>query len=306
LDVRPAGRDRILSPAWDEPGWLDRATEWIDRHVERTDAVELVLARAWSAVARVPTADGIAWFKEDPPTLAFEPALTELLARRRPDRLPETIAIEGPRLLTRDAGSRLRAHLDDRGTAPSWPELLALQAELQIEFADDAAAALDLGTPDARPQVLPRLATELPGGSRRLDGVLRALDGLGDAIPASVVHTEAHDGNLFIHDGHVRLLDWAEAVVSHPFVGIVLPLRFAVERSGMPAERLRDAYLEPFTRFAPMTELRDAFAHGYLLGAFVRALTWHWLGADDPDDPVGAWLEIFDGVGDGIITLGEA
>ena len=65
-----------------------------------------MLARAWSAVVRVPTTDGEAWFKEDPPSLAFEPALTAALAPRRPDILPEVIAFEGPRLLTRDAGSR--------------------------------------------------------------------------------------------------------------------------------------------------------------------------------------------------------
>ena len=274
--------------------------------MERTGDVELVLARAWSAVARVPTAEGDVWFKEDPPPLAFEPALTELLGRRRPDRLPETIASEGPRLLTRHAGRRLRAQLDDGGDAPSWPELLALQAELQIDFAADAAEALGLGVPDARPESLPEAAGDLPGGGQRLEGVRRAVDGLGTTVPVSVVHTEAHDGNLFVDDGHVRLLDWAEAVVSHPFVGIVLPLRFAVERTGASAEQLRDAYLEPFTRFAPMTELRDAFVHGYLLGAFVRALTWHWLDADDPDDPVAAWLEIFDGIAAGTITLGEA
>jgi hypothetical protein len=254
----------------------------------------------------VPTTEGVVWFKEDPPSLAFEPPLTKLLARRRPDRLPQPIAAEGPRLLTRHAGARLRAHLDEGGSAPAWPELLALQSELQVDFADDVNAALMLGAPDARPVSLPELASDLPGGADRLDAVRRAVDGLGASVPISVVHTEAHDGNLFVLDDHVRVLDWAEAVVSHPFVGLVLPLRFAVERTGAPARDLRDAYLEPFTRFAPMTELREAFAHGYLLGTFVRALTWHWLGAEHPEDPVAAWLEIFDGVADGTITLGEA
>jgi len=273
----------------------------------RAGSVELVLARAWSAVVRVPVAEGVVWFKESPPELGFEPALTALLARRRPERLPQVIAVEGRRMLTRDAGPRLRAHLDEGGTgAPAWPELLALEAELQIGFAGDADAALSLGTPDARPALLPELAAALPGGDSRVDAARRAVEGLREAIPVTVVHTEAHDGNLFIREGHVRVLDWAEAVVSHPFVGIVLPLRFAVERTGSTAEELRDAYLEPFTRFAPMPELREDFAHGYLLGALVRALTWHWLGADEPEDPTTAWLEIFDGIADGTITLGEA
>jgi hypothetical protein len=152
----------------------------------------------------------------------------------------------------------------------------------------------------------------LPGHDRRREPLRRAVAGLGSAIRISVVHTEAHDGNVFIaENGHIRLLDWAEAVVSHPFVGTLLPLRFAVERTGRSPGRLRDAYLEPFTSLAPLSELQESFSHGYLLGALVRALTWHAL--DLPGevsaglgDPVPAWLEIFDGIAAGTITLGEA
>jgi hypothetical protein len=316
VDVRPeAVAER---PAWEEPGWLDQATAWIDRHVTRTGDVEVVLARAWSAVARVPTSAGEAWFKEDPPALAFEPALTAMLARRRPDLLPEVIAFEGPRLLTNDAGRRLRTQLDERGPAPSWEELLADYAQLQIDLAPDADEALALGTLDARPELLERLSGELPGHERRAAAIRRALHGLGRMVPDTVVHTEAHDGNLFIRDGHVRLLDWAEAVVSHPFVGPVLPLRFAAERVGAvpgspEVERLRDAYLEPFTQFGPPAALRSAFEDGYLLGTLARALSWHAVlaphdqaAAVELGDPVAAWLELFDGVAAGTITLGEA
>ncbi len=315
MDVRP---EAVATLPWDEPGWLDQATAWIDRHVDRTGDVEVVLSRAWSAVARVPTRDGEAWFKEDPPSLAFEPALTAALARRRPDLLPEVIAFDGPRLLTRDAGRRLRTQLDEGGPAPSWEELLAGYAQLQIDVAPDADEAVALGTLDARPDLLEQLSGELPGHERRGAAIRRALDGLGRMVPDTVVHTEAHDGNLFIRDGHVRLLDWAEAVASHPFVGPVLPIRFAAERVGAApgspeVERLRDAYLEPFTQFGPPAALRRAFEEGYLLGTLVRALSWHTVLAPhdhtvavELGDPVAAWLELFDGVAAGTITLGGA
>ncbi len=165
---------------------------------------------------------------------------------------------------------------------------------------------------DARPERLEELSAGLPGHDRRRKAIRHAVAGIGSAVQISVVHTEAHDGNLFIAaNDHVRLLDWAEAVVSHPFVGTVLPLRFAVERTGSPPERLRDAYLEPFTSLAPLTELQESFSHGYLLGALVRALTWAALDfsrevSAELGDPVPAWLEIFDGIAAGTITLGEA
>ena len=304
--------------AWDESEWLGEATAWIDRHVTRAGEIEVVLTRAWSAVARVPTSDGEAWFKQDPPSLAFEPALTAALSRHRPELLPEVIAFEGPRLLTRDAGRRLRTQLDEGGPAPSWEELLTQYAQLQIDLAPAADEAIALGTVDARPELLEQRSAELPGHERRAAVVRQAVAGLGRMIPDTVVHTEAHDGNLFIRDGHVRLLDWAEAVVSHPFVGPVLPLRFAAERIGASpgspeVERLRDAYLEPFTQFGPPAALRSAFEHGYLLGTLVRALSWNEVLAPhdravavELGDPVPAWLELFDGVANGTITLGAA
>jgi hypothetical protein len=71
--------------------------------------------------------------------------------------------------------------------------------------------------------------------------------------------------------------------------------------------------LEPFTGYAPIAELREAFAHGYVLGTLVRALSWHAVLAPhdaavaaEVGDPVRSWLEVFDGVADGTITLGDA
>jgi Ser/Thr protein kinase RdoA (MazF antagonist) len=175
-----------------------------------------------------------------------------------------------------------------------------------------ATEALSLGAPDRSPALLPGLAAELPGWRDAVEALRRAANGLGDTIPLTVVHEEATDGNVFVQDGLARLIDWGEASVSHPFVGGLLPLRVATERSG-GAERLRDIYLEPFTRFAPLTELRTAFAHAYLLGTLVRALGWHAVlspfersVAAELGDPVAAWLEVFGGIADGTTRLGDA
>jgi hypothetical protein len=150
---------------WTEAAWLEDATRWIDERIERTGDVELVHARAWSAIVRVPTSDGVAWFKEDPPADEFEPALTALLVERRPESLPELVAWEGRRMLTRDVGPRLRGLLHAGAPAPSWEEILTLYAELQIDFMDVAGEALALGMPDDRPELLPERYAAL-GGTR--------------------------------------------------------------------------------------------------------------------------------------------
>ncbi|MGH3081910.1 MAG: phosphotransferase, partial [Gaiellaceae bacterium] len=200
------------SLAWEQPDWLDEATAWIDEHVERTGEVELMLARPWSAIVRVPAAGGHVWFKENGPASAYEPALTELLVRKRPEQLPEIISWEGSRILTKDAGPRLRNVLDAGGTSPSWEEILPLYAEFQIAFMDDADHALALGTPDDRPQLLPERYEAL--GGDRLDAVRAAADRLSGSLPLTVAHMEAHDGNIFVRDGRPVFIDWAEAVVT--------------------------------------------------------------------------------------------
>jgi hypothetical protein len=307
-----------VSLPWDEPGWLDGATDWIDERVERTGDAEVERTRPWSSVVRVPTAEGVVWFKESPPAHAFEPALTALLARQRPDAVPEVIAAEGTRLLTRDVGPRLRDVLDAGSTEPRWEATLALWAEHQIEFAELADEALAVGTPDERPARLPALYQELAGRDGLYNTIVRAAAALDDGVPTTVAHQEAHDGNVFVRDGQPVLLDWAESSVTHPFVGPLLALRSATERYGYEpgsreVERLRDAYLEPFTRYAPPATLRASFEHAYLLAPIGRAQVWHRTLADlerdvsaEYDEPVAAWLEIQSEIADGSSRLGGA
>jgi hypothetical protein len=306
------------APAWDKAGWLDEATAWIDSRVKRSDDLEVLKTAPWSAVVRVPTAEGDVWFKENPPQTAFEPALTELLARSRGDAIPEVVAWEGGRMLTRDAGRRLRAVHDAGATQPAWEELLRLYAELQIEFADEADVALELGTPNERVQTLAGTAAQLSADEDAVRRVAAAAARLSDTLAPTVVHMEAHDGNIFLRNGSPVLIDWAEAVVTHPFLGPLLPLRFATERLGYApgspeVRRLRDAYLEPFTSFAPLPELRASFSDAYLLAPICRAHEWHEILAplrpsvtEAYGDPVRGWLGILRGLLDGSIALGGA
>jgi hypothetical protein len=277
-----------------------------------------VRTRPWAAIARVPSTEGLVWFKENPAGNAFEPALTALLARLRPDALPEVVAGEGPRLLTRDVGPRLRDLFDANEPTPSWEAVLAQYGELHADFTALAEEALALGAPDERPERLPELYEQLAGRDEWYHQVAEAAAALGESVPAGVVHQEAHDGNVFVRDSRPVFIDWAESSVTHPFLGPLLPLRSATERLGYEpgspeVERLRDAYLEPFTGFAPAAELRRAFAHAYLLAPVGRAQVWQRilgpLAAEVSaahGDPVSAWIEILHGIAAGTIELGGA
>jgi hypothetical protein len=270
---------------WDEGGWFEDAAAWIDARVNTTGDLELLRTRPWSALIRVPTANGDAWFKEAAPTLAFEPPLTELLAQRQPGYVPAVLAIEGPRMLTADAGPPLRRLLDQGEPALSWEDIVAHYANVQIELAAAVDELLAIGVPDSRPETL--------GHPVR------------GALPMTLIHEEVHDGNVHLRDGQPVFIDWAEASVSHPFAGLVNTLRMVSWRSGWQPGgpevlRLRDAYLEPWTHVAPLDELRDVFAEGYALGALARATTWERLleplspsAREDYPHNVEAWREIY-------------
>src|SRR5689334_4399697 len=161
---------------WDDDGWFDGAAAWIDGRVARTGDLELLRTRPWSALIRVPTADGVVWFKESAPCDAYEPALTELLAARRPDSVPRVLAAENPRMLTADTGPSMRELVNEQRPTPSWEEIVALYAALQLELAAAVDELLALGVPDSRPESL--------GHPVR------------GSLPMTLIHEEVHEGNV--------------------------------------------------------------------------------------------------------------
>ncbi len=64
--------------------------------------------------------------------------------------------------------------------------------------------------------------------------------------------------------------------------------------------RLRDMYLEPWTRYTSRANLLAACALAKQIGSFCRALTWHRVVAslqspmrEEQQDAVPGWLQVF-------------
>jgi hypothetical protein len=308
---------------WDEPDWLDRAAAWtraqlVRRGVAALSDLTLERTRPWAAVAWIETSEGRLWFKEPAPVMGFEPALTALVSERNPDDGPEVVAWDGSWLLTRDAGPQLRTLLEAGTAVPAWEDIVRRYAELQLAHAADVDELLALGIPDKRPPSLladfPRLvqnvrALELVPVERARLAALepaleRAVAALESPVPMTLIHEEVHEGNVFVLDGRARFLDWGEGAVSHPFAGLTNTLRDIAYRRGLEPDsaevlRLRDVYLEAWTGFAPLRELRAIFSHGYLLGMLCRAVTWERFLAsasqdarDEYDRNAAIWLDI--------------
>jgi hypothetical protein len=319
-----------MSLPWDRARWRESAAAWIDESlaelgIEPTGPVEHLRQRPWAAIALVPTAEGSVYFKADPPSESFEPALTQWLAQRRPDVIPRVLRIDSERgwLLTWDAGTPLREHIADPPDPTIWDELLPLCVELQIELCASVEELLAMEVPDKRSERLapayPDLLSRWPAAETApsQDEIEALVDRLGDTIPASLAHEEFQDHNILLRGNDSVVIDWAEAAVEHPFCGLVNTFRGLVDRWGLEPGapellRLRDAYLEPWTEFAPLPQLIELFELAYPLGMLCRALTWDRLLTELAESDraeyagfVPAWLEMASETLEGKARLGS-
>ena len=292
---------------WTDTSWLATANEWIDSELARIGLTrvgqrEQSHVRPWSTVLRVPTNDGDLYFKAVWPPQVHEAALTAALASWLPRFTPEVVAVrpETGWLLLRDAGLRLREILKQEHDVSRWRDVLVRYAEAQIQLADRAKAILDLGVPDRRPAMVAEHLTELLDDSRALrlglpDGlsadehgrlrellprIRSQLAAVADsAVPATLEHNDFHDGNVCLLKSDCRVFDWGDACVTHPFVALRVGLRSIAHTLGLAAAgpeitRLRDAYLEPWTAFAPRTQLLADVQPALILAAACRAFSW--------------------------------
>lgn len=263
---------------------MDRAIaeDWIRANVAPVSAIETVHERPWSTVLRVPLADGFAWFKSCALVQAFEPRLTASLFARWPDRVPEVIAWDEERawLLLADAGTAIAV----LGNSPmAWQVALPLYAELQRGEAAHVHEHLTHQVPDLRVATLPERYEDLLQHDLPLDGdqiaqlrmfkarfAERCEELAAYGVPETLQHDDLHMANVYAKGERLRLLDWGDSSISHPFASLVVTFRFLEEINKLPPGdpwfvRLRDAYLEPWGR-----GLTGAFGLAIRVGAFAH------------------------------------
>jgi aminoglycoside phosphotransferase (APT) family kinase protein len=55
-------------------------------------------------------------------------------------------------------------------------------------------------------------------------------------VPETVQHDDLHTANVDAKGGRLRLLDWGDASVSHPFASLLVTFRFLEERNRLPPD----------------------------------------------------------------------
>lgn len=287
-DAPPA----LPASTWTEAGWYAEALPWIDKHLSRTGPPVQVRVWGLSNVLRIPTADGDVYFKAHLHSSTLPPATLPLLFAHEPllltsleGAVPRPLATDEKRvwMLLPDLGTQLAAQPD----ISLWIEALRSHARLQRSYVGRADHLLEISCVDRRLAVLaaeldhllgsnpatdllePSERAALPERLVELRTAIAELAAIG--VPETLLHGDLHPGNLAVRDGEVLAFDWTDAAVSHPFLDLVT---FVGKKWPLSMDqRVRDAYLQEWTDYAPLPELRRALELADQLGAVFQVAT---------------------------------
>jgi Phosphotransferase enzyme family len=279
----------------------------------------------------VDSATGRWWLKVNAAGTAYEARVLAELSRTGSSLVPQTRSHPTePWCLVADAGQSAREAL--QGVEPAarvrfWTSVLADYAELQratkpeelrsVGLPDLSAAALldrfdevlidrRWFTADVAPE-LSRNDWELVQACR--PRLAEAAARLADTRPSAVQHDDLHDGNVFGPVGALRIIDWGDASLAHPFGTLLVTLRALASQLGYTPDDprldpVRDAYLEVWrTGGESMRELHRELDLAVRTGCLARAAAWRRaLGSPE----AGRELDFADAVAHWMVRLAQA
>lgn len=289
--------DSSMRSPWMRHGWFTEAAGWMydlaDRMaMEGIQHVEQIRALSRFCTLRLTTDNDILHLKALPEMSNYEPVITRVLALRFPSNIPDVRAVHVEKgwMLMRDLGA---TPLTENEDVDIWKSVVRRYAEIQIDLIGNTQSMIALGVPDRNIDYLSsqveRLMHDLPATLsveeqteiKNLSSTLRSLCfQLTDFnIPLSLTHGDFWAQNIMIRpNGEAVFSDWSDASVSHPFFDI--PFFLSEIESDLPhvpdaREQLRDTYLDVWTRYAPMANLRRVYQIAEILSGLHQALFYY-------------------------------
>ena len=283
---------------WTQTGWWRQVLPWIDAQLAYQGRTRLgpprqIRTSQLSSVSQMSTDGGEVYFKAVPAYFRLEMRLTPWLERHFPTRIPRALGVDPARgwmLLSEFEGAPLGAQT----SLEAVQQALRDYAELQIACIPHLEALRSLGVPD---HPLERLSEQIhallyddftlhrPGARQFLTGEqIERLRGFELELERRVARLEAFDlpntlehgdlwqNNVQIVAGHGFFFDWTDANLTHPLLS--LPLG-TFETGPWGDAVIMDAYLEPWTRFAPLERLCEALKDAQPLAELHRAIHYH-------------------------------
>lgn len=287
---------------WGSPRWTKASERWAHHQLgllglHPTDHAEDVSIQPWSAVWRIPTTGGPVLLKQTTSARRSEGGVQAFVADRAHRYVDPPLAYDSGsgRILLRDRGlTMLDASPDNRGIEiRPVAEMLADYARLQhatIGAATDASAAgldsWDPGRAGAAAAIQARQLHALPPSdarhistAQRPDPQRRTVDRIGRLWPGNVIPPHGPDSSY-------RFIDFGDAAWSHPFLSLLMLItecRFRWSADDQPdlleinhpaITSITDAYLNHWTDYAPMPELRHTLHSALQVASLRRSRAW--------------------------------
>ncbi|MGB7342130.1 MAG: phosphotransferase [Phototrophicaceae bacterium] len=289
--------DDSLRSAWMRSGWYPKLAHWMVDLADRMSMRGIKTphqVRIWarSATMRLETDDGTLFLKAVPEFFNYEPVITRVLSIRYPDRAPDVRAVhvENGWMLMREFQGTTLTHVND---IKMWERTIKEFARLQIDMISNTQSLVALGVPDRNVDYLAsqveRLMNDLPDTLnddekyklRTMSSTLRSMcHELAEFnIPLTLTHGDFWSGQVvFKDDGKCLFFDWSDAAISHPFFDMCTFLAEVNEElPHVPNARnhLLMIYLNEWTRYEPLPNLKHAYALSMVLGYLHQALFYY-------------------------------
>jgi hypothetical protein len=279
----------------------------------------------------VDSATGRWWLKVNAAETAYEARLLTELSGTGSSPVPHSRSHPTePWCLVADAGQSARDALQAAEPAERirfWTTVLPRYAELQQ--AAEPAALHSIGLPDLSAGALldrfdevmtdrrwftADVAPDLSPSDWELVQACRprlaeVASRLADARPATLQHDDLHDGNVFGSEDTVRIIDWGDASVAHPFGTLLVTLRVLAYQlrcswDDPKLDPVRDGYLEVWgTAGESAVELHRELDLAVRTGALARAAAWR-RALGNPE--AGQQLDFADSVAYWMVRLAQA
>ncbi|MBC2931835.1 phosphotransferase family protein [Nocardioides sp. zg-1228] len=284
-------------PDWYRPGWSDEVEAWIDAALVdtgRSRTGSLQTHRVWSisAVHVVPTDRGPVWFKASCAHFAAEAAIVATLAAHLPHLVPEVVAIEDRRcwVLTEP----LRGVDDDGAPAKAAMTLAPLWAAAQIASLDWLDELRRAGAPRRGAEETLTAWRGALATNRELDALTTDERGaLVEAVPLvetrvrelwacgfpdTLAHGDLHSGNVAFDGSGVRVFDWSDGCITHPFLDGTHLAHWLTEADGTHAEDRVRTVLLPWRDAFPEADFDRAVELAPLVDLVFQTVTFDRLG----------------------------
>ncbi len=293
--------------------------------------VSYLRSRPWAEIWRVDSPTGRWWLKVNAAGTAYEARLLTELSRTGSSLVPQSLSHPTePWCLIADAGQSARNRLQQAQPGERigfWTAVLAHYAELQraadrdglrsvglpdlsagalLDRFDEVVADRRWFTADVAAGLSPDDLAAVPACRPRLAEVAARL---ADGRPATVQHDDLHDGNVFGAADAIRIIDWGDASLAHPFGTLlvsldVLAVQLECRRDDRSLDPVRDGYLEVWrTEGESTAELRRELDLAVRTGGLARAAAWRRaLGSPE----AGRELDFADAVAHWMVRLAQA